>query len=215
MTSLQHQAVSRVTSDSCSAPLPPAAAPPPSGRRSSTTWLERVAGTRSTTPHRMKSREATWVAANWRSGRWQMCRECGPVHGRQRRARGRLLADRAQPPSMRDCDITAAALSRTCDGNGRANQAHRAVHNLHHCRRLRCLEWQLNRLHLTAAGRSKASPCRCAASEQRTIMAFPTTTAHALPAAAVQTEASRGGPAGLEHARTCQTSCRPPPARVV
>lgn len=68
MTSLQHQAVSRVTSDSCSALLPPAAALPPSGRRSSTRGLDRVAGTRSTTPHKMNRREATWVAAVW----------CGP-----------------------------------------------------------------------------------------------------------------------------------------
>lgn len=57
MTSLQHHAVSSVTSDSCSC------TPPPSGSVPSSTGETLGWGASTTTPHSTNRREATWVAA--------------------------------------------------------------------------------------------------------------------------------------------------------
>lgn len=57
MTSLQHQAVSSVTRDSCGR------SPPPSGTAGSSTGDDLGWGASTTTPHSTNRREATWVAA--------------------------------------------------------------------------------------------------------------------------------------------------------
>lgn len=131
MTSLQHQAVSSVTSDSCKL-VPPTL--------SSSSGVARVAGTRSTTPHRMNSRDATWVAAGvevqtgmvrrvGRPGMVEMSESrTGPVPGAPR-----------SPIASASCQ-----LRRTCDEDGRPHQAHRAVHHLQHRRGLGQLERRLH-----------------------------------------------------------------------
>lgn len=78
MTSLQHQAVSSVTRLSCSAGAPP------SGTRSSVSGAARVAGARSTTPHRMNRREATCVAAARAGGARARTREWAQTESRAR-----------------------------------------------------------------------------------------------------------------------------------
>lgn len=165
MTSLQHQAVSRVIRLSCSA------CPPPSGRRSSVSGAARVAGARSTTPHRMKRREATCVAAEWKrkvSTAWTRERvvsgegrgstssaSCAPVCS--------AVQQQVQPAGIENALPPPAA--RTGDHDGRAHEAHGAVHHLHHRRALCHLQRQLHRLQQGGrckdAGSQRCTDCHC------------------------------------------------------
>ena len=143
MISLQHQAVSRVTSESWKK-VPPSC--------SRTKGLERVQGTKSTTPHSTNRREATWVAAGAgvAGGGGQEGEAGRERHSAAQPCRHALddqLINHVLSGPVHNYTAEALPCQRTCDKDGRANQAQSAVHHLQHRRRLRQLEGHLHRLH--------------------------------------------------------------------